>query len=169
MTVLDTDQQELWLVDRQTGELISRDPSSQQLRDYIAKLEGDLANAERDLRGKRARVSTLEGQLDMRPETYDRRVEVEEIVGEWRQVCGHPNARLTPDRFDCVRRLLEVTKPKPYERRHFSLAFVGAAHDPFVTRRKNGTEQKHDDLTHICKHFEEFIKRGPLPTEGRTA
>ncbi|HZL17756.1 MAG TPA: hypothetical protein VFG23_08425 [Polyangia bacterium] len=156
-------EDELWQVSAD-GELVGRMPSLTEALERIVTLQGQLADIERERRGERARVRNLMAQIHNDRGTYERRAEVEEITREWRGVCGHPKARLTDDRFDAVRALLEVTKPEPYSRESFSLAFAGAAHDPYVTTRKNGSRQKHDDLALVCrdgKTFEEFQKRAP--------
>jgi len=159
-------EDELWQVDAD-GEIVGRVPSLSEALRRVAELQGQVEDLERDMRRARARErELLRGKAAERRE-YPRRDEVQSIVAEWREVCGHKRARLTDDRFDAVRALLEVTKPEPYPREAFSAAIAGAKFDPFVTRRKNGTEQKHDDIALICrdgKTFENFIKRAPRAT-----
>lgn len=157
------EQAGLYLV-TQEGEIVSREPKLSEALQTIERLELELQDVERERRTQRAHIKRLYAELARDRASYERRDEVESIHREWATVCGHGNSRLTDDRFDAVRRLLEVTKPKAYPREAFSAAFAGAAFDPFITRRKNGTEHRHTDLELICRdgaHFESFIKRAP--------
>lgn len=167
------EQDRLYLVSKD-GEVLSREPTLPEALKRVVELEGDVKRLEADLRVKRATISKLNGALYGRAE-YERAAEVQEIFGEWARVCGHERARLTNDRFDAIRSLLEVTKPEPYPRQAFSMAFAGAAFDPWTKRRKNGSVKRFDDIArHICKSgdsFEEFVKRAPTKenTHGPSA
>ena len=169
MSALD-DQEVLWQVSP-SGEFIGRAPSLGEALERVAELQGQVDDLERDLRGKRLRIRGLESQLvDLRA-NYDRQDELKSIFDEWREVCGHKRARLSPDRFDAIRGLLEVTRPEPYPREAFTAAIAGAAYDPFITRRRNGTQERHDDIALICKsgkHFEGFIRRARATDQGET-
>lgn len=154
----------LKLVDLDTGEVLDDEIGIGVLKDRIASLEEALALAERDLRAKRRRISELERDKRAEREHYERRDEVASIFAEWAEVCGKRRAKLSDDRFDAIRALLDVTKPKPYTREHFTLAIQGAAYDPFIVRRKNGSAKRFDDIALICKgasQFEEFIRKAP--------
>lgn len=158
------DDVSLYVVDSATGEVLEREASREELWERVVELEGLLRDAERDLRGKRTRIRFLEAQLQDDRVEYDRKDEVQSIFDEWRTVCRHPKSRLTPDRFDAIRGLLEVTKPQPYPREAFSAAIAGAAFDPYTRVRKNGTVQIFDDVEMVMrsgKSFEEFCKRAP--------
>ena len=154
---------ELWRVTAD-GELVGDMPSVENVLRRVLELEAEVADLERDMRRARARERLLLGQLEEDRQGYDRRGEVESVFDEWRQACGHRNARLTNDRFDAIRRLLEVTKPAAYPREAFTAAIAGAAYDPWTKRRRNGSEQRFDDAALIFrdgKTFESFIKRAP--------
>lgn len=154
----------LRIVDLDSGEILEADVGLEALTARVTQLEENLADAERDLRAKRRRIAELERDKQAERDNYERRDELVEIVNEWRRVCNKPRAKLTDDRFDAVRALLDVTKPKPYTREHFSLAFAGAAFDPYIVRRKNGSEKRFDDLALICRggaQLEEFIRKAP--------
>ena len=154
---------ELWRVTAD-GELVGDMPSLSNVLGRVVELEAEVADLERDMRRARARERWLLSQLEDDRAGYGRRDEVEDIFNEWRRVCGHQNARLTMDRFDVIRKLLEVSRPAAYPREAFAAAFAGAAYDPFVTRRRNGSEHRHDDIALICrdgKTFESFIRRAP--------
>lgn len=163
--VPEEEAQPLYLYDPTTGEVVSREPSLAAALAKVDELEAMLADIERERRGERARTRQLLARLNDARIGYTRRAEVISIFDEWRTECGHQRARLTNDRFDAVATLLEVKKPEAYPREAFSTAIAGAKFDPFVTRRKNGSEHKHDDLALICrdgKTFEEFIRRAPV-------
>lgn len=161
-------EDELWLVTAD-GELHGRKPSLSEALERVAELTAQLEDLERERRRERAHVRLLLARLDDNRTTYGRRAEVEAVFDLWRTECGHKNARLSADRFDAVRALLEVKRPQPYPPEAFEAAIAGARFDPFVTTRKNGSQQKHDDLALICrdgKTFESFIKRAPRPEEN---
>lgn len=161
-----SEQAALYLVSASTGEIVSREPSLAAALMEIERLELAIQDIERERRIQRARVAQLTAELEDKRAAYDRRDEVEDIFKEWAIVCGHPNARLTDDRFDAIRALLEVKRPKPYPREAFNVAIAGAAYDPYVSRRKNGSQKRHDDISLVCRdgqHFEDFCKRAPRP------
>lgn len=154
----------LWLVKQDTGEIVGRRPELREALKTIERLELELQDVERERRTQRAVIKRLYAELERDRQIYERRDEVAAIFAEWAQVCGHPNTRLTDDRFDAIRRLLEVTKPKPYPREAFTAAFAGAAFDAYRKQRRNGSWERFDDLTLICRDgtkFESFIKRAP--------
>jgi hypothetical protein len=106
---------------------------------------------------------------------------VERIATYWHKKCRGGDKRvnpMAPVRFDAVRGLLDqeqiVVDEETGKRRRepmytleqFKAAIDGAFFDPFVTTRKNGSQQRHDDLELVCrssKHFEEFIAKAPRP------
>lgn len=136
--------------------------------DRVQELEAQLRDIERERRGERARVRFLLAQIEDDRDSYERREEVVSIFNEWREKCKHKSARLTNDRFDAIRRLLDITKPQPYPREAFTAAIGGAAYNPYLTQRKNGSWKRHDDIALICRSgekFEEFIKRAPKEGE----
>lgn len=156
-------QQGIYLV-TQGGEIVSREPSLTQALQRIEQLEGELQDVERERRNQRAHIKRLQSLLDQDRRAYDRRDEVVSIHREWAEQTGHRNSRLTDDRFDAIRALLEVEKPKPYPREAFTAAIAGAVFDPYITRRRNGSEKRHDDIALVCRDgqkFEDFILRAP--------
>lgn len=161
--VTDEQQEQLWQVTR-NGEIVGRTPNPVEMLAKIAELTGTVEDLERDMRRARHRERLLLSRLEEDRADYPRFDEVFTIFDEWRAVCSHGRARLTDDRFDAVRRMLEVTKPEPYPREAFTRAFEGAAFDPYRRQRKNGTWQRFDDIALICRsgqHMEEFIRRAP--------
>lgn len=157
--------------DSESGEVIPEAPE-------ILKLRQDLANAERELRRHRRRITELERDAAQERLDYDRRDDVERIALYWWRKCRRSDKRVNPVsaiRFDAVRLLLESTRIEvvngkrirvpAYELIAFKEAIDGAAYDHYSKQRKNGSDVHYDDLELICrdgKHFEEFRSRRPL-------
>ena len=120
----------------------------------------DLANAEKELRKARRRIRALEAEREQERLDYPERHEIEEIFAEWQEVCGKHRSKLTADRFDAIRGMVEMG----YSRREFTLAIAGAAYDPFTTEARNGRKIVHNDIELICregKKFEAFANKAP--------
>jgi hypothetical protein len=150
-------------VDSQTGE-IADDVDVQALVYEVEQLKADLENAERDLRAKRALIKKLQTDAEKERQAYAGRETVTRIFDYWSETCRHPNSKLTPDRFDSIRGALE----RGYTEAQIKRAIDGAAFDPFITRRRNGTEKRHDDIELICrdgKRLEEFACKAPRRSE----
>lgn len=163
------DQPSLYVLSE--GQVVGRIPTLKECLAKIDELELTIADLERERRYQRAQIRKLKAELDRTPAHYDRADEVESIINEWRVVCNHPNARSDFKRFDAVRRLLDVVRPRPYPREAFSLAILGAHHDPRRKQRLNGTVEVFDDIELVCRsaaHFESFIKRAPRSSATRT-
>jgi hypothetical protein len=153
-------------VDAQTGE-VAEDVDVQALIWEIEQLKADLENAERDLRSKRALIKRLQTDAEKERRAYAGREAVERLFDYWREACRHPNSKLTADRFDSVRAALE----RGYTEEQIRRAIDGAAFDPFITRRRNGTAKRHDDIELICrdgKRLEEFACKAPASGAKRT-
>lgn len=81
---------------------------------------------------------------------------------EWRSKCEHPRSQFTRDRFKVVRPWIANDK---YGLRMVLLAIDGAAYDPFIVTRRNGTKKRLDDWERIFKDagsIEEFACRAPI-------
>lgn len=78
----------------------------------------------------------------------------------WQRATGHTRARWTAQRFrQCLPFLSE------YEDELIVRAITGIAYDPYVTRQKNGLEEKHDGWDLLFKSsdkFERFCNKAPL-------
>ncbi len=126
----------------------------------IEELEGSLADAERDLRKKRREITALKREKERERQTFEQRDLVLRLFGFWQARCGKQRSKLTPDRFDALKHALEWG----YSAREIAFAIAGAAHDPFITKDRNGRDVKHQDLALICrdgKHLESFANRAP--------
>ncbi len=147
------------LLDTATGEL---EPATRNvLHERIHDLEQDLANAERDLRKARRRITALEADKERERQGFEQRQLVLELFEFWQRRCKKPRSKLTSDRFDALRKALEAG----YSAKEIAMAIAGAAFDPFVTQAKNGREIKHNDLELICrdgKHIEGFANKAPI-------
>lgn len=79
---------------------------------------------------------------------------------KWQRATGHTRSRFTADRF-----VVALSFFDDYEDEMIERGISGIAFDPYVTRRKNGTEQRHDGwelLFRDAGKFEEFCNRAPL-------
>jgi hypothetical protein len=155
------------VVDDATGEIFDPAQLDRKVADLeatIVALRKDVELAERDLRGKRLQIAKLLADEEAERMEYPRRAGVLHIIAEWAAVCNHPRAQATNDRFDCVRRLMDVQIPQPYTRADFSQAIAGAAYDCYEKPYRNGKMRRFDDLTTICKggkEFDSFRDRAP--------
>ncbi len=141
-------------MDGATGEIV--EDRDQRLHD----LEEQLAQAERDLRTKRRQIASLQRDRQRERESYERREIIEKIFGFWQRKTKHPRSKLTPERFDAVRSMLEAG----YTARELCLAVAGAAFDPFTKPAKNGRLIAFNDLELICrsgKNVEAYANRAP--------
>ena len=78
----------------------------------------------------------------------------------WQRATGHLRSRFTGDRFKKALPFLSE-----YEDEMIGRAIEGLAFDPYVTRRKNGTEKRHDGWDLLVKSadsFEENCNKAPL-------
>lgn len=144
----------------------------------VEELEERVAALQRELTTKLGMITKLRKDKVRERRKHPRRGEIVSIWAEWQVECKHPNSGLTDDRFDAILAILETRdvghgrEGFAYKREHFSRAIAGAKYDPFVTRHKNGREQRHDDISKICeggKSFESFANRAPrgwLPPES---
>lgn len=161
------------------GQVHDEPPEIAKLKAEIEQLQTDLKMAQRDVKAKNRRIAELQRNKVRERLGYERYDDVERIARYWHKKCRQGNSRcnpMAPDRFDAVRGLLEqeriVVDAETGEKRRepmytlqqFKAAIDGAAFDCFVTKRKNGSVQLHDDLELICrssKHFEEFVAKAP--------
>ena len=131
------------------------------------EIEVALQLAEKDLRTKRAQIKKLQADADLDRKTYVKRELVERLFDHWREKCRHPRSKLTAERFDAARAMIE----KGYGEVEMLLAIDGAAFDPFTRLRKNQTVERFDDLELIFRdgvHLERFANRAPVqaPAQG---
>lgn len=78
----------------------------------------------------------------------------------WQRATGHGRSRWTMERFKRARPLLAE-----YEDEIILRAIEGIAYDPFVSKRANGTTQRHDGWDLLFKSsdkLEEYANKAPL-------
>lgn len=82
----------------------------------------------------------------------------------WQRATGHTKSRWSKARFrECVETL------ETYEDEVILRAIEGLAFDPWITRRKNGTEQRHDGWHLLWKEstsIEEYANKAPMEWRG---
>lgn len=143
------------------------------LADHTQRLKDEVAGLQRDVRGWTTRHAELKRDKDAEAENSPYWPAALRVFDHWRQVCKHPRSVFTLDRFELIRPWLEKLGAKiedPVERLAFAeamckLAVDGIAHDPYITRRKNGTEKRHDGWHLIfdsAERFEERCNAAPL-------
>lgn len=143
---------------------------------HIEALTAELENTHNEVRilerartGDARKISALQTQLAQKAKEERAKTEwrpaIEELFDYWRHLCGHPNAKLTDDRFDAVRWCLEFGYTPDRIRR----AIRGAARDPYV----NEKGKRFDDLELICrkrtKNLEDFEARADVAPKPRPA
>lgn len=143
------------------------DPETGELEDGCSTCRGlldQVAGLERDVRAWRARYAELARDRERDAREHPSWDAINSLFAHWRSTCRHPRSRFTADRF---------WEAEPIFRRYGDemcrRAIDGAAFDPFVTARKNGTRKRHDDWELIFRNagkFEEFCNRAPRTDPG---
>jgi len=135
----------LRLVDTETGEIVEHD-------DPVAEnkaLRASLTRAENVIKGLRASLA------DQR-KTYPKRSLVQDVFEDWQARTGHKRSKLTDDRFDAIKSLVE----KDYTFEHFQLVNAALAAFPYERYgRRYETGQKaerKDDIGWVCEKGRRF-------------
>lgn len=164
----------LVVVNGDTGERLGA------LADHVQPLEDAVAGLQRDIRGWAARYADLKRDKDGEAKESPVWPVAKKVFDYWRRTCKHPRSAFTLDRFELIRPFLEKLgdKDKPPAERLAEAealckrAIDGAAHDPFITRRKNGTPKRHDGIDLIFRNadkMEEFCNRAPINRSSASA
>ena len=154
------EQPALRLVDPETGELgeeIDGCKECHRLKMLVQALEKDIDNLEADLRGKRAQIKALKSDREKEARNHPQREAIEELFAYWCEKCNHPRSKL-----DAERTFRLAWGIEHYGMAMSKLAIDGAAFDPWVRRRKNGTLKKFDELKLIFRdapQLEDFVCR----------
>lgn len=144
----------LRLVNADTGEF--HDPGTCQECDHKDDV---IAGLQRDIRGWAARYAELRRDRELEAKSHALYEPAKDLFGYWKLKCRHGRSRFTAERFELVRPLLEK-----YGEGACRKAIEGAAFDPFVTTRKNGSSQRHDSWELIFRDagkLEDFANRAP--------
>ena len=143
----------LRIIDSSTGEVQRDCPNCQLMAD-------DIAGLERENRAWRARYAELsrerEEDIEADPLYNDALI----VFKEWKAKCNHPRSKFDAARFKLIRAFLRDHGVEMCRR-----AVAGAAYDPYVSKRRNGTSKRHDGWELIFRdkgRFEEFVNRAPL-------
>lgn len=127
----------------------------------------EIAGLERDVRGWAVRFRELERDKDAEAKNHPLWHAAEVIFEEWRELCRHPRSPWTPDRFWVIVPFLTNRKYGKTADERVVLcrrAIAGAAYDPFVSTRRNGSTQRHDGWDLIFRSsdkFESFCCKAP--------
>lgn len=127
-------------------------PSCSVKDDHIAGLQ-------RDIRGWTARYAELKRDKEADAKKNTLWPAAVELFEYWQSVCKHPRAGWDADRFYLVEPFLKSDGMDLCRR-----AIDGAAFDPFVTTRRNGSKKRHDGWELVFRDrskFEEFVNKAP--------
>lgn len=151
----------------ENGEIVS----PERLLADLQAAETQIRMLERERAGQRLRIAQLQRDKAKERDEHPRRADVERCHAYWQRRCNHPRAGLDDATFFAIAALLElrVENGKRREREFswpddFKRAIDGAAFDPWVTTRKNGSKKRHDDLGLIFRdaaHMREFVAKAP--------
>ncbi len=133
----------------------------------LRETETSLKLAEQDLRSKRALIKRLREDADKDRKTCPEREVIERLFTHWQERCNHKRSKLTAERFDAARAMIG----KDYTEVEMMMAIEGAAFDPFIRPRKNGTMQRFDEFELIFrdgKHLEAFACKAPITQPQET-
>lgn len=131
------------------------------LGNYVQQLQDEIAGLTRDVRAEHLRFENLKRDKAVEAREHPLWPRAIEVFKHWKEKCKHPRCEFGPGRFEEIRPFLE---------RHdvdtCKLAVEGAAFDPFVTTRKNGSKKRHDGWGLIFRNaepdkFEEFVNKAP--------
>ena len=147
------EERALRIVDAETGELQEHCPN-------CAAMADQLAGAENNVRSMRAQMANLKrelaGELDEEAKEFPAAVA---LFRYWQERCNHPRATFTADRMKALLPLMKRHGPAACRE-----AIRGAAYDPFISTRKNGTKKRHDDFCLIFAgedKLQSFRERAP--------
>lgn len=157
----------LIVVNPETGERIGT------LAEITQRLEDEVSSLTRALRAEGVRYENLKRDKEAEARKSEVWPAAKRVFDYWRRECKHPRSVFTLDRFELIRPFLEKLgdkKKSSPERLGEAEALCkraidGAAHDPFVTERRNGTKKRHDGIDLIFRNadkMEEFCNRAPI-------
>lgn len=128
--------------------------------EVIGQLEDQLAGASRDIAAWRLRYADLKRDKERDAEQHVHHAAIKSLFEFWQAKTSHPRCKFNHQRF-------EVAEPifREYGDALCRRAIEGAAYDPFITKRRNGSVKRHDGWELIFRDrakFEEFANRAPL-------
>lgn len=151
-----------------TGEVPDDAPQTlAEALDVIAEMRDQLDGAEKDVRAWRTRYAILKRDKDREAKNSEWWPIAKRVFDYWRDRCRHPRCAFTIERFRLIEPFLtdsQYGETLPEREALCRRAIDGAAYDPFITKRKNGTSKRHDGIELIFRSpekFEEFCNRAP--------
>jgi hypothetical protein len=160
-----TERPALRLVDTETGELKERPASVDEAMTLLSDLQQQIVMMDRELKGKRLRISQLEADKEAELMNAPERPVVEVIHACWKKATGRRRA-LHPTDYEQVGRCV-----KKFGLRKCLIAVAGAAYDPnHSPPRRNGSRERFDDLDLIFRSYakmQSFIDRAPVGYEPK--
>ena len=143
----------LHILNPETGEI------TEQTCPYCAVKDDEIEGLQRDIRGWAARHAALKRDKEAEARAHKYWPVAVELFQHWQEVCNHPGCDWDADRFFLVEPFIRKNGRDLCQR-----AIDGAAYDPFITTRKNGTKKRHDGWELIFRErgkFEEFANKAP--------
>jgi len=164
----------LVLLDSENGEIKAPcqrcpelDKEVRYLTEENQRLEDLISGLQRDIAAEHFRYEKLKRDNSKSAKHHEHYSEVEIAFRYWKDYCKHPRSQFTADRFWLA--LPYYENPK-YGLKLMIRAIKGAAYDPFITTRRNGTQQRHDGWELIFRDagkFEEFVNKAPREVEAQ--
>jgi hypothetical protein len=156
----------LRLINTETGELHAETTDCPGCADARAEAE----TWEQDVLKLKRQIKRMLADKEIERKEYAARVVVLDVFDEWREKTGHKNSKLTADRFDGIRRMLETE----YTREQFSWMIDGLAAYPYQRysarfAEKVPNSERRDDIAYACKAGERFEKLAVLGRQSRNA
>lgn len=147
--------EKLFVLDQVTGNM-------QPLGEYLQPFEDHISGLQRAVKSENLRYENLKRDKEKEAKAHPLWPQAMEVFGHWKKVCKHPRSSWSPERFEQVRPFLEKHGVELCKR-----ACDGAAFDPFVTQRKNGSKKRHDGWGLVFRaaepeKFEEFVNKAPI-------
>lgn len=154
----------LRLINTETGELHAETTDCPGCADARAEAE----TWEQDVLKLKRQIKQMLADKERERKEYAARVVVLDVFDEWREKTGHKNSKLTADRFDGIRRMLETE----YTREQFSWMIDGLAAYPYQRysarfAEKVPNSERRDDVAYACKTGERFEKLAVLGRQSR--
>lgn len=141
---------------------------TERLHELLQKAQDEIAGHLETIRRQSAALGQARRQADpeKRAREHERWSVVSDLFDYWRRTCKHPNSRFSAKRFHQALPYVEAHGVEMCKR-----AIDGAAYDPWITARKNGTRKRHDDWSRIFKDddiFEDHANRAPFKAQTLT-
>lgn len=140
----------------ESGEVVGE---QEQKCDSCQALEDQLSGAQTEIAGWRTRFAKLKSDKEAEARKNALYLPAQALFEHWKRLTGHKNSKWGAGRFYDAEPLLRKYGVEVFER-----AIAGIAHDPYTKVRRNGTTQRYDAWSSLCKsmdNFEEYANRAP--------